>query len=344
MTDNQLVNRGGRSVVLDMFRIVLALLIFFFHSNCHLGCTYGFLSTFFSFGNVAMTGFFMLSGYAMTLGYGKKDFKEWNDYKTFYIKRLITIYPLYIVTGNLFVLMNIVVGKQTIIDNLLLLPIEVMGIQAIFSGSLFAYAHNSGTWFVSCILLSYLLFPIILMGIRNMKHSALSVLLVGVIASMIYIPYIDITFSSHDLYTNPFYRLIEFSSGVLLAFNRSKKRLNSVYAILLAVSCILLITGISIASANKYLIVAPCFATIIWCCGNIQLNSNSAIRYMSSLAYAFFLAQFFVWNPFKFLILKTGRLSNEVLVIISFVSCVVISVVLYEFIDKPAQNYLKKKF
>ena len=35
-----------------------------------------------------MTGFFMLSGYAMTLGYGKKDFKEWNDYKTFYIPKI----------------------------------------------------------------------------------------------------------------------------------------------------------------------------------------------------------------------------------------------------------------
>lgn len=291
-----------------------------------------------------MTGFFMLSGYAMTLGYGKNDFTEWNDYKRFYTKRLITIYPLYIVTGTLFVLMNIVAGKQTITDNLLLLPIEILGIQAIFPGSLFAYAHNSGTWFISCILLSYLLYPIILMGIRNMKHSALSVLLVGVIASMIYIPYIDITFSTHDLYTNPIYRLIEFSSGVLLAFNRCEKRLNTIYSILLAVSCILLITGISMASANKYLIVAPCFATIIWCCGNIQLNSHSAIRYMSSLAYAFFLAQFFVWNPLKFVIFKTGRFSNEVLIIISFIACVIISVAFYEIIDKKSQKYLKKKY
>lgn len=175
----------GRNVALDFFRIALALLIFFFHSHCHLGCTYGFLTTFFSYGNVAMTGFFMLSGYAMTLGYGKKDFKEWSDYKRFYLKRLITIYPLYIVTGTLFVLMNIVAGKQTIIDNLLLFPIEVLGIQAIFPGSLFAYAHNSGTWFVSCIFFSYLLYPIILMATRNLKRSTLFVLLLGFIASMI---------------------------------------------------------------------------------------------------------------------------------------------------------------
>lgn len=149
-----------------------------------------------------MNGFFMLSGYAMTLGYGKKDFKEWSEYKRFYLKRLITIYPLYIVTGTLFVLMNIVAGKETIIDNLLLLPIEVLGIQAIFPGSLFAYAHNSGTWFVSCIFFSYLLYPKILMAIRNLKRSALFVLLIGFIASMIYIPSIDIAFDAPDLYTN----------------------------------------------------------------------------------------------------------------------------------------------
>ena len=65
---------------------------------------------------------------------------------------------------------------------------------------------------------------------------------------------------------------------------------------------------------------------------------------MSSLTYSFFLAQFFVWNPLKFVILYIGRWSNEVLVIISFITCVIISVVLYEFIDKKLQKYLKKKY
>ena len=294
-----------------------------------------------------MTGFFMLSGYAMTLGYGKKDFKEWSDYKRFYLKRLITIYPLYIVTGTLFVLMNIVAGKETIIDNLLLLPIEVLGIQAIFPGSLFAYAHNSGTWFVSCILLSYLLYPIILMAIRNLKRSTLFVLLIGFIASMIYIPYIDIAFDAPDLYTNPFSRLLEFSTGVILAFNICDRKKNFTYIFLLVITCLLLIIGVSVASTNKYLFVGSCFAIIIWCCGNIHFDnssSHSALRYMSSLTYSFFLAQFFIWNPLKFVILYIGRWSNEGLVIISFITCVIISVVLYEFIDKKSQKYLKKKY
>lgn len=282
----------------------------------------------------------------MTLGYGNKDFKEWSDYKRFYLKRLITIYPLYIVTGTLFVLMNIIAGKQTIIDNLLLFPIEVLGIQAIFPGSLFAYAHNSGTWFVSCILLSYLLYPIFLMAIRNLKRYTLFVLVICFIASMIYIPCIDITFDAPSLYTNPFYRLIEFSTGVLLAFNKCDRKQNYFYLILLVISNLLLIIGISVAPTNKHLFVGACIAIIIWSCGNIQFDNTrryNIVIYLSSLTYSFFLAQFFVWNPLKFVILYIGRLSNEVLVIISFILCVIISVVLYEFIDKKSQKYLKKE-
>jgi len=48
MIDNQIVNGGGgRNALLDLFRIALALLIFLFHSNCHLGCTYGILTDFY---------------------------------------------------------------------------------------------------------------------------------------------------------------------------------------------------------------------------------------------------------------------------------------------------------
>ena len=291
-----------------------------------------------------MTGFFMLSGYAMILGYGRIEFSTWNDYKTFYLKRFITIYPLYIVSGSIFVLMMIAAGKQTVIDNLLLLPIEVLGIQAIFPGSLFAYAHNSGTWFVSCIIFCYLLYPMILHATKNIKDRTRIISIVCTLGLLVYLPFISSYFNEGGLYTNPFARLIEFVLGVQLAFIKSTNK-NFLKSVSLIVCSLLLIVCTSLFNDMKSLFVAPFFAIIMWLCGNIHTSNKDykRIRYISSLTYSFFLVQFFVWNPAKFILLHVGKMQNEILIAVTFLLCSILSILMYELIDKSIQKYLKSK-
>lgn len=50
---------------LDVLRLMSVLVIFLFHSNGHLHCSYGVLNAFVSMGAVFMTAFFMLSGYVI---------------------------------------------------------------------------------------------------------------------------------------------------------------------------------------------------------------------------------------------------------------------------------------
>ena len=93
---------GGKSPVnqrvigLDLIRISLAVLIFMFHSHIHvLKCDYGFFNGFIRMGAIAMTGFFLLSGYAINLSSDSKDMSDIKEIKRFYTKRLISILPLY---------------------------------------------------------------------------------------------------------------------------------------------------------------------------------------------------------------------------------------------------------
>jgi len=352
MIDNQQINGGGynRVIGLDILRIAMAFLIYLFHSNCHLGCTYSFMTDFISVGAIAMVGFFMLSGYALNLSYGGKDLGNWTEMKSFYLKRFIAIYPLYIVVGTLFVLMMTMAGKQTVADNIILIPIEVLGMQSLFTGALFSYAHNGGTWFVSCLFLCYLLFPIIMLWTRSLTKQKRNVLLMVLIGLLVGIPIVAHRFNEPGMYTNPFYRTIEFMVGIVLSQlneNAQKKQSSSIVecSVLISFTLVLLV-GISLFKNYRPMISELCFPVIIFCIARIpfkKLQQSKVILYLSAISYAFFLAQFFVWNPLKFLMLYTGRLSNYSLIAISLVACVVISILLHELVEKKASKYLKLK-
>lgn len=165
-----------------------------------------------------MTLFFMLSGYSLQMVYGK-TFEVGNaSLKCFYEKRLIAIWPLYITCTILIIIMNVVTGYQTVADNLTLLPVEIMGIQSIFPGSLFEYASNSGTWFISCLFFCYALFPV-LTRIVNRIANRLLFLSFSLVILWFYLTIIGCRFDVQFMYTNPIMRLLEFLIGMLVAMN-----------------------------------------------------------------------------------------------------------------------------
>ena len=160
-THNSIISNNRRVIGLDFLRIGLALFIFFFHSRVHLRCDYGLLNYLFDSPYLGMSGFFMLSGYSLSLAYNHKNLFQIDQIKVFFVKRFISIYPLYIITFVLSVTICLVAGRQSITDNIILLPVEILGVQSFFDGALFSYANNGGTWFISCLFVCYFLFPLL---------------------------------------------------------------------------------------------------------------------------------------------------------------------------------------
>ena len=92
----------------------MAFLIFMFHSRVHvLHCSYGFLDYFVDMGAIAMTGFFLLSGYVINLTYQRKDMSSSVELNRFYYKRLISIIPLYFAYAIILVFANVLVNGKT---------------------------------------------------------------------------------------------------------------------------------------------------------------------------------------------------------------------------------------
>lgn len=343
----------SRIIGLDILRVLLVILVFVFHSNMHFDCDYGIFNHFARMGAIAMTGFFMLSGYALSYSYPQviSDIKK---VKSFMIKRLISLFPLYYIVSALFI---VIYNKESIESLLLLLPIELLGLQSCFS-SLFLVSHNGGTWFISCMMLCYLIFPFLQWIIDNISLRSKYILGGAIFVIMIISPIVQRHFHLASIYDNPFFRILEFMEGIIVAsmsYKIQKKSISLKDIVWLLITITILIVGVGIGDviaprdfmlANW--IVLPCFSVLLYIFGIIDipvLHNSKILFYCSKLSYSFYLSQFFVWTVSPIILWHILCVDNNFMrIVVSFLSCIVISVFLHECVEKPASKWLRSKF
>lgn len=355
---------GGKSPVsqrvigLDLIRISLAVLIFMFHSHIHvLKCDYGLLNGFIGMGTIAMTGFFLLSGYAINLSSDSKDMSDIKEIKRFYTKRLISILPLYYTWALIRIVVNIVAkGIPAIWEELILFPVETLGIQSVFS-TLFPYSHNGGSWFISCILICYFVFPLIHLLTKQIDDKRRLVLIIILSAIILYSPFVKSYFNLQSIYSNPFFRSLEFSIGVLVCQMNTKEETKCKIIQFLRKPAICILTIITLlvgVSAAYYIgipagiISLPCFISLLVSLGYIQfqrLRDSKTIQYLSALSFSIFLSQIIaVWYVVKYAMEYVGFESNIVNILLSATICFTIANFFHYCVEIPSTKYLKSKF
>ena len=342
-----------RAAGLDLFRVVAAVMVLLFHCNIHHGNDFGALTGFVSMGAVFMTAFFMLSGFVLFLTYRERDLLKNDALKNFYLKRVFGIFPLYLIVAALYV---VTLGQESVFQNLVLLPIEIFGLQSVFS-TLFPVSHNGGTWFISCLLFAYLAFPLMQEIVKQMSTRAKWIALAICTAILFWSPLVVHTFKTDSIYSNPFFRGLEFFIGVLLCSLPIKASVAKLLATWKAfvVEVVLLIAGISIAIrlnifVGNYMlydwIVIPLFAFMILTLAGLKsprLQGSAVLRYASAASYAFFLAQTFNTEIENWLFATCGVQNNVLQIALSVSHCTVIAVALHELVEKPCAKMLKKK-
>ena len=352
---------GNRALGLDIIRVALALMVFVFHSQMHFGCYYYWLNDFVQMATMVMTAFFILSGYSLHLSSSHKNLANAKDIKRFYIKRLVAILPLYYAVALLKVCMDVIVGKSTLIEMAVLFPVELFALQSTFT-TLFSYSHNGGTWFISCIIICYIAYPFIQNLFLQLSIKTKIIILLVLCGILIYAPFIQHYFHLNkvSVYTSPFYRLIEFTIGVIIAqINTANVESKLLAIIRKPLSCfVFLIVLVMMASMwrrlglpNDYMIfnvvAVPCFIVIMMSLGSMRLNKMRNpvfLIYLSSISYAFFLVQVLpLWRVSGYLCGLIGIESNIIRILVSFSICLIGAVALHHSVEKPAITYLKKK-
>lgn len=346
--------KGKRIIGLDLLRIGLALLIFLFHSNMHFQCDYGWLDNFVKAGALAMTGFFMLSGYSLEIS--QKQINTFDDYKRYLKKRCFSLFPLYyfVLFAYLFVW-----SPEPFLDKLFLLPVELLGLQSFFS-SLFSFSHNGGTWFISCLVICYFVFPFVRWILDNVARKKL--LLFFMASICVLSPFISHHFSLTTIYANPFFRCLEFCSGILIAKINTKESLPSWCMTVIQKKWMPLLTVIIMIITVSYTrilvhpadymmynyIVFPGFVILLFSLGYINyplFEKSRLTALLSTISYAFYMSQFFCWTICIVMLKYVIVIDNNVIrVVLAFVICSIIALGLYYIIEKPVKKYLVNKY
>lgn len=236
-----------------------------------------------------------------------------DNMSDFYKKRIISIFPIYWIVA----LIYIIVKRIDIIESIILAPIEFLGIQSVFT-SLFSVSHNNGTWFISCIAISYLLFPFF----RCIEFT-IGVLLASV-ADKISSMKICVNFLFHWISA-----LIEF-----------------IVLIVLVSVGIILNFGVNNYMMYNFICI-PLFSLILITLAGVRsepVKKSSIINYMSSASYTFFLAQLFFWQPTSWILRTLNIDNNYIKILLSFLVCTAIAVFLHSALEKPITRFLNKKF
>ncbi len=339
--------------ILDIIKICCAVLIYMRHSITMFGCTYGSSlvdGLICATTSPIMVCFFVVSGFSIYYNNSNRNLLDAGELRTFYKKRFITLFPIYILVHML----SYVLVENTLQQKIYSTPVELLGLQSMYGG-LFGISHSGATWFISSLLLGYFIYPLV-QELLKMNQRCIYLVTSVIFFVLVYSEVVMLQiFGVQPGYVNPVFRAMQvaFGAALCMAFTEDDKGNNKKAAIMMVAN--LIITGLLTAFALHYkmgieYVTTPIYYYLIAFAMLISikfkprlLTKSKLIKYAGSLTFYFFILQVFLWRLSAKVCGLTGFESNKGKLLVSFVLCVALSIICKELFDKHAQKYLKNK-
>lgn len=168
-----------RNISLDFIRIVAIWIIVTFHFCVLLTLNQGYANG--DWGCVGTTIFFVLSGYVMRLCY-----KQITDIKKFYIKRFLSIYPMFWISFIIaYLIHSLQLSSFRYGGPLWKLLFSIIGIDNYLSFYQIPTYAVVGEWFTFIIIILYILYPI-LNTLFNKRFLVTTIILVALYFSNVF--------------------------------------------------------------------------------------------------------------------------------------------------------------
>ena len=339
--------------ILDIIKICCAVLIYMRHSITMFGCTYGSSlvdGLICATTSPIMVCFFVVSGFSIYYNNSNRNLLDAGELRTFYKKRFITLFPIYILVHML----SYVLVVNTVQQKIYSTPVELLGLQSMYGG-LFGISHSGATWFISSLLLGYFIYPLV-QELLKMNRRCIYLVTSVIFFVLVYSEVVMLQiFGVQPGYVNPVFRAMQvaFGAALCMAFTEDDKGNNKKAAIMMVAN--LIITGLLTVFALHYkmgieYVTTPIYYYLIAFAMLISikfkprlLTKSKLIKYAGSLTFYFFILQVFLWRLSAKVCGLTGLGSNKGKLLVSFVLCVALSIICKELFDKHAQKYLKNK-
>ena len=339
--------------ILDIIKICCAVLIYMRHSITMFGCTYGSSlvdGLICATTSPIMVCFFVVSGFSIYYNNSNRNLLDAGELRTFYKKRFITLFPIYILVHML----SYVLVVNTVQQKIYSTPVELLGLQSMYGG-LFGISHSGATWFISSLLLGYFIYPLV-QELLKMNQRCIYLVTSVIFFVLVYSEVVMLQiFGVQPGYVNPVFRAMQvaFGAALCMAFTEEDKGNNKKAAIMMVAN--LIITGLLTVFALHYkmgieYVTTPIYYYLIAFAMLISikfkprlLTKSKLIKYAGSLTFYFFILQVFLWRLSAKVCGLTGFESNKGKLLVSFVLCVALSIICKELFDKHAQKYLKNK-
>lgn len=162
-------------------------------------------------GEFAVSLFFMLSGLVLASAY---NYNRLPDTLTFFKKRLIKIYPIYLIS-----LVAAIALKGC---SLRALPFDLLLLQSWIPMGSYFFSGNSVSWFISSLLLCYVLFCPLMRAYTANSRRFLLLYLAGLAVYVAIVTVLPVKFICSIIYVFPIMQLPPFVAGMLVWMAFSK--------------------------------------------------------------------------------------------------------------------------
>lgn len=296
-------------------RFFAAFWVLLFHASIHFGelDLLGYIQPLLDQGTLAMTLFFMLSGFILSYRYS--TFSNAEDIRQYAAARVARLYPVYIFMGlSTIWLITQDADQFWIIDRLgdlgyvpfiiVVILLFLLGVQAWFP-SLLGVWNFGGSWSLSVETFFYVLFPWLRKIIGKLSNRILiiaNIVCVVIIASIAVGMLISLSLENSKTavyYILPIFRLPEFILGIcgyVLFVERGLQRRNlSFIGIASTALLVLCIYWHNFPGFIEWgLFAAPAFMSIFVFCLDINASSiiKKVLNYLGHISYCVYMAQF----------------------------------------------------
>lgn len=341
---------------LTFTRFVAALLVVVYHFGYTIfPFNLEYLNTIIINGNVAVSYFFILSGFVMIVSYWPKMQSGGISYSSFYINRIARIYPVYFLALISFLLMDIYWSASI---DLIAVMLNLSLMQSWIPN--FSKSLNFPGWSLSVEMFFYILFPFLLGSLYSrltIRNVFISIILLWLFSLIFFIIFISSNFykanlpDSHSFAFNfPLLHLNEFLVGNLIGFiflnNKVARNKLDFYLILITI-VIITVMLFELNPAFHNGLFALLFAPFILLMaynhkGKIShFFCNSFFVLLGEASYGIYILQVPVFRFCKHLFGKLNVTNVTLIFYLSLVVLIGVSIISYFVIERPFKSIIK---